>query len=215
MIHAREEPEPIARRNSMDFTPPEINIMKWVEEEEKSPAAEKISKTDHMKEPGSDYWDGFDEDALREIEENALKQFQLKKSQASQDAAAISRQGNPEVGSKEVEKLTPPAEITVGETTTRTTTDVEPSSVNSSVAPTFHLAPRRVVRKTRVLKSPYTDVAPRKGFKCSNEVRHVYDMILKTHLHPPRNRDLTSKEYMLLPLSYTLKHQINIPQYSN
>jgi hypothetical protein len=84
----------------MDFTPPEINIMKWVEEEEKSPAAEQISKTDHMKEPGSDYWDDFDEDALREIEENALKQFQLKKSQASQDATATSRQENPEVGSK-------------------------------------------------------------------------------------------------------------------
>jgi hypothetical protein len=44
-----------------------------------------------MKEPGSDYWDGFDEDVLREIEENALKQFQLKKSQANQDAAATSR----------------------------------------------------------------------------------------------------------------------------
>jgi hypothetical protein len=66
------------------------------------PAAEQISKTDHMKEPGSDYWDGFDEDKLREIEENALKQVQLKKSQASQDAAATSRQENPEVGSKEV-----------------------------------------------------------------------------------------------------------------
>jgi hypothetical protein len=63
----REEPEPIARSNSMDFTPPEINIMKWVEEEEKSPAAEQTSKNDHMKEPGSDYWDDFDEDALREI----------------------------------------------------------------------------------------------------------------------------------------------------
>jgi hypothetical protein len=89
----------------------------------------------------------------------------LKKSQASQDAAATSSQKNPDVRSKEVEKLTPPAEITVGETTTRTTTDVEPSSVNSSVAPAFYLAPRRVARKTRVLKSPYTDIAPRKGFK--------------------------------------------------
>jgi hypothetical protein len=36
----QEEPQPIARSNSMDFTPPEINIMKWVEEEEKSPAVE-------------------------------------------------------------------------------------------------------------------------------------------------------------------------------
>jgi hypothetical protein len=190
----REEPEPIARSNSMDFTPPEINIMKWVEEEEKPPSAEQISKTDHTTEPGYDYWDGFDEDALREIEENALKQFELKKSQVNQDAAATSSQGNPEVGSKEVEKLTPPADVEP-----RTTTDVEPSSVNSSVAPAFHPAPRRVVRKTRALKSPYTDAAPRKGFKCSKEVRHVYDMILKTHLHPPRNRDLTSKEYMLIP----------------
>jgi hypothetical protein len=195
----QEEPEPIPRSNSMDFTPPEINIMKWVEEEEKSPAAEQISKTDHMKELGSDYSDDFDEDALREIEKNALKQFQLKKSQARQDAAATSSQKIPEVGSKEVEKLTPPAEITVGETTTRTTTDAEPSSVNSSVAPAFHLAPGRVVRKTRVLKSQYTDIAPRKGFKCSNEVCHVYDMILKTHLHSPRNKDLTSKEYVPLP----------------
>jgi hypothetical protein len=98
----------------------------------------------------------------------------------------------------EVKKLTPPAEITAGETT-RTTVYVEPSSVNSSVAPAFHLAPRRVVRKARVLKSPYTDVAPRKGFKCSNEVRHVYDMILKTHLHPPRNRDLNQQRVCAPP----------------
>jgi hypothetical protein len=30
-------------------------------------------------------------------------------------------------------------------------------------------------------------------------VLHVYDMILKTHMHPPRNRDLTNKEYVPLP----------------
>jgi hypothetical protein len=108
-----------------------------------------------MKEPGSDYGDGFDEDALRETEENTLKQFQLKKSQAIQDVVAMSSQKNPKVRSKEVQKLTPPAEITGGQMTARTATDVEPSSVNSSVAPTFHLAPRRVVRKLE-LRNPCT-----------------------------------------------------------
>jgi hypothetical protein len=47
-------------------------------------------KTDYLKEPGFDYWDDLDEDALREIEENALKQFYLKKSQASEVATATS-----------------------------------------------------------------------------------------------------------------------------
>jgi hypothetical protein len=33
--------------------------MKWVDEEEKSPTAEQTLKTDYLKEPGFDYWDGL------------------------------------------------------------------------------------------------------------------------------------------------------------
>jgi hypothetical protein len=74
----------------------------------------------------------------------------LKKSQASEVAAAMSIHKNPEVGGKVVQKLTPPAtviepllaEITRGQRTTLTTTDVEPSSANSSVAPALHLEGR-------------------------------------------------------------------------
>jgi hypothetical protein len=107
---------PIARSNSLDFTPPEINLMKFIDEQDPTPPEEESSKPNPLvgqtpyqtptarqlstqnpppsnafwlNEPGS-VWclDELTEEALMEIEENAIQQLKMKNAQDTHNAQA-------------------------------------------------------------------------------------------------------------------------------
>jgi hypothetical protein len=107
---------PIARSNHLDFTPPEINLMKFIDEQDLTPPEEEPSKPNPpvgqtpyqtpaarqlstqnpppsnafwLNEPGA-VWclDELTEEDLLEIEENAIQQLKMKKAQDTQAQAS-------------------------------------------------------------------------------------------------------------------------------
>jgi hypothetical protein len=145
--------------------------------------------------------DELTEEALIEIEENAIQQLKLKNGQDTQNAQS----SEPNSSQKDSVLRSSEQSVEIIDDKRATSVDVatveakgkELLSANSSVTPTFKPAPTRRPRKAVVLKSPYANNATKKKFQCNKEVCQLYDSILQTHAHPDRSRDLKSDEYVL------------------
>jgi hypothetical protein len=194
---------PIARSNSLDFTPPEINLMKFIDEQDPTPPEEEPSKPKPpvgqclyqttpfarqpsnqnpppsnafwLNEPGS-VWclDELTEEALMEIEENAIQQLKMKNAQDIQNAQSsepnLSHKDSVLRSSEQSVEILDDKRATLVDAAIIAAKGKEPLSANSSVTPTFKPAPMRRPRKVAVLKSPHADNATKKQFHYSKEV---------------------------------------------
>jgi hypothetical protein len=175
----------ITRSNSLDFTPPDFNLLKFVDESpenvSQSENKEKEKQLDQswQTEPGSaSGFDGFDEEFWLKFEQDALKKFEMVKKGSCSTGAVASAQ--PTKAAISVTPLAPPT--------------VSPSVANSSVSPTYQPAPRRRLHKAAALQSPYVDFTSKKSFKCSKVVCEAYNAVLSCNGRPTRSRSTPNKE---------------------
>ncbi|WVZ79040.1 hypothetical protein U9M48_026668, partial [Paspalum notatum var. saurae] len=160
------------RERPLDFTPPEINLMKFVEcDDEQTPSKPQdytIGKQAetflHDESAYSNFFEQIDESLLREIEDNAIRVINMKKSKERNAQATSSKRNNNIV----VEPSELAARITLSAAT-------DPGSVKLSVTPAYH-PPNRMLKVPAVLRSPFLDTTANR-FKCSKEVCEVYNAV--------------------------------------
>ncbi|CAL4981046.1 unnamed protein product [Urochloa decumbens] len=182
---------PIDKSNSLDFTPPDFDIMKSIDEHEPTqpgeqrstpqqgwPTPEQENHPGHQGlDPGSAFsLDQMDAELLQIIENDAIQRIQERKARSTQFERASTSDINDLQDAPEAS--TDVAATVVGTATTPASMRPEPASVNSSVTPAYQPAPRRRLRKAVVLQSPYVDFTADKSFRCSKEACDVYNAVV-------------------------------------
>ncbi|CAL5006580.1 unnamed protein product [Urochloa decumbens] len=162
--HKGSDAIPIDKSNSLDFTPPDFDIMKSIDEHEPTQPGEQRSTPqqgrstpqqgnhpgDQGLDPGSAFsLDQMDADLLQLIEDDAIQRIQERKARSAQ----FERASTSDINSLQdaPQASTNIAATAVGAATTPASMRPEPASVNSSVTPAYQLAPRRHLRKAVVL----------------------------------------------------------------
>ena len=185
----KHSPPLIARSNSLDFTPPECNIMKFIDEQESpenvghSKNEEKGKQLDQtwQTEPRSTFsLDGYDEEFWSKLELEAIKKLEMSKN-------------NPQVISDAPISLcdTSLADISV---TPQEPSRASSSAANPSASPAYQPAPRRRLNKAAALQSPYIDFTSKRSFKCSKDVCAAYNAVLTSIGRPTRSRSTPNTE---------------------
>ncbi|CAL4980346.1 unnamed protein product [Urochloa decumbens] len=184
---------PVAKSDSLDFTPPDFDIMKSINEHEPTQPQEQQSTPQPEKQPGHQglepgsvfSLDQIDAGLLQLIEEDAIQRIQERKARSAQ----LERPPAGDIlGDHEAPQAsTDIATAAVGTATTPASMRPEPASVNSSVTPAYQPAPRRRLRKAAVLQSPYVDFTAAKSFRCSKEVCDVYNAVLASQRSSTRS----------------------------
>jgi hypothetical protein len=192
----------IARSNSLDFTPPDFNLLKFIDESpenvSQSENKEKEKQLDQswQTEPGSaSTFDGFDEELWLKVEQDALKKFEMVKKgpHVISDAPISQFKEVKGQGSMGAVASTQPTKAAISVTPLAPPT-VSPSAANSSASPTYQPAPRRRLHKAAALQSPYVDFTSKRSFKCSKVVCEAYNAVLSCNGRPTRSRSTPNKE---------------------
>ncbi|CAL4966916.1 unnamed protein product [Urochloa decumbens] len=184
---------PVAKSDSLDFTLPDFDIMKSINEHEPTQPQEQRSTPQPEKQPGHQglepgsvfSLDQIDAGLLQLIEEDAIQRIQERKARSAQLERAPT--GDILGDQDALQASTDIAAAAVGTATTPASMRLEPGSVNSSVTPAYQPAPRRHLRKAAVLQSPYVDFTAAKSFRCSKEVCDVYNAVLASQRSSTRS----------------------------
>ncbi|CAL5090530.1 unnamed protein product [Urochloa decumbens] len=196
---------PIDKSNSLDFTPPDFDIMKSIDEHEPTQPGEERStpqqgwptpeQENHPRHQGLDLGSAFsldqmDAELLQLIEDDAIQQIQERKARSAQfEMASTSDINGLQDGPQ---ASTDVAATVVGTATTPASMRPEPASVNSSVTPAYQPAPRRRLRKAAVLQYPYVDFTADKSFRCSKKVCEVYNAVVASQGSSTRSSQAAS-----------------------
>ncbi|WVZ58090.1 hypothetical protein U9M48_008396 [Paspalum notatum var. saurae] len=160
------------RDRPLDFTPPDINLMKFVEcDDEQTPSKPQDDTTSkqaetflHDESAYSNFFEQIDKSLLREIEDNAIRVINMKKSKERNIQASSSKRNN--------NTVVEPSELAARITPSAAT---DPSSVKLSVTPAYR-PPNIMLKVPAVLRSPFLDTAPNR-FKCSKLVCELYNAV--------------------------------------
>ncbi|CAN6273204.1 unnamed protein product [Urochloa humidicola] len=161
---------------SLNFTPPECNIMKFVDSSQAhhQGQANQNGNLGENSNSGSGSvcpLDLLDEDMLRKIEEEAIQEINSRKlncvagTSKSSPVLAASSSRTPPVGA-------------AGTSMDPLQTYEDPASGNSSVTPAYQPPPRRQTRKAAVFRSPFVDIEATNLFKCNKAVNDIYNAVL-------------------------------------
>jgi hypothetical protein len=77
----------------------------------------------------------------------------------------------------------------------------EPSSGKFSVTPAYQPPPKRALKRSASLRSPYVDYTSKLDFKCSKDVYDVYDAVC-AHARSTRGSQPTEYVFMLKQFTY-------------
>lgn len=140
----------------MDFTPPDINIMKFVDSQGGPSNSASATSTTPIEvqttsiPAGSQFsLSNIPEEELAKLENDALIEFEKKKVKP----AVVFQASDP---------VPPPS------------TSKDPASGNSSVTPAYEPHPRRIQKRPAALQSPYIDFVTKRTFHCSKDVCDLY-----------------------------------------
>ncbi|CAN6174110.1 unnamed protein product [Urochloa humidicola] len=154
---------------SLNFTPPECNIMKFVDSSQANQNGTLGENSNSYNGSGSVCpLDLLDEEILSKIEEEAIQEINMRKLNS---VTATSK--SPQIPAS-APTITPPIAAT---SFSPLATDIDPASANSSVTPAYQPHPRRQTRKAAALRSPFVDIQAT-SFKCNKVVCDVYNVVL-------------------------------------
>ncbi|CAL5010773.1 unnamed protein product [Urochloa decumbens] len=202
--HKMSNASPISRSNSLDFTPPDFDIMKSIDEQEPTTSGWQLSTPqldNHSGLQGNDpssscsldqieceFWQKVEEDAIEQVKKRKISSAQL------EGATTVDIKGHEDA----VQIRTDVAATVVGTTITPVSVRKEPGSVNSSVTPAYQPAPRRQPRKGAALQSPYVGITAVNSFRCSKDVCDVYNAVLASQGPTTRSSPKSKKEVIII-----------------